>query len=332
MSEMAMQAMVLNAPGEKLTLRTLPCPDPGPGQILIKVTACGVCRTDLHVVDGELSEPKFPLIPGHEVVGHVIKLGEGVECPAVGERVGIPWLGYTCEKCVPCRAGHENLCESARFTGYQIDGGYADHAVADARYCFPLPGPTPDANAAPLMCAGLIGYRALIKAGGAHRLGLYGFGAAAHIVAQVARHQGRKIYAFTRPGDRAAQDFAHELGAVWAGPSTDRPPEALDAAILFAPVGALVPAALRIVRPGGRVVCAGIHMSDIPSFPYEILWGEREVVSVANLTRRDGEEFLALAPTVPVKTTIVAYPLVEANRALDDLRVGRLTGAAVLIP
>jgi propanol-preferring alcohol dehydrogenase len=332
MADKTMHAMVLDAPGQPLALRDLPQPAPGPGQVLVKVSACGVCRTDLHIVDGELSEPKLPLVPGHEVVGHVLALGAGVDNVAVGARVGIPWLGFTCGTCAFCRAGLENLCDAARFTGYQIDGGYADCAVADARYCFPLLGPTSDAEAAPLLCAGLIGYRALVKAGEAQRLGLYGFGAAAHIIAQVARHQGREIYAFTRPGDRAAQDFARELGAVWAGDSTAAAPKPLDAAILFAPVGALVPAALRAVRRGGRVVCAGIHMSDIPSFPYKILWGEREIVSVANLTRGDGEAFLALAPIVPVQTTVMRYPLAEANRALDDLRAGRVTGAAVLVP
>jgi propanol-preferring alcohol dehydrogenase len=332
MSEVTMHAMVLEAPGKRLTWWNLPQPTPGPGQVLVKVTACGVCRTDLHVVDGDLSEPKLPLIPGHEVVGRVLALGAGVDNLMIGARVGIPWLGFTCGTCAPCRSGCENLCESARFTGYQIDGGYADCALAESDYCFPLPGLMTDAETAPLLCAGLIGYRALVKAGEAHHIGLYGFGAAAHIIAQVALHQGREIYAFTRPGDQAAQDFARDLGAVWAGASSATPPQALDAAILFAPVGALVPAALRAVRPGGRVVCAGIHMSDIPSFPYKILWGEREIVSVANLTRRDGEAFLALAPTVPVKTTVVRYPLAEANQALDDLRAGRVTGAAVLVP
>jgi propanol-preferring alcohol dehydrogenase len=327
-----MHAMVLEAPGKRLAWRNLPQPTPGPGQVLVKVTACGVCRTDLHVVDGDLSEPKLPLIPGHEIVGRVLALGAGVDKLMIGARVGIPWLGFTCGTCVPCRSGHENLCESARFTGYQIDGGYADFALAESGYCFPLPGLMTDAETAPLLCAGLIGYRALVKTGEAHHIGLYGFGAAAHIIAQVALHQGREIYAFTRSGDQTAQDFARDLGAVWAGASSATPPQALDAAILFAPVGALVPAALRAVRPGGRVVCAGIHMSDIPSFPYKILWGEREIVSVANLTRRDGEEFLSLAPTVPVKTTVVRYPLAEANQALDDLRAGRVTGAAVLVP
>jgi propanol-preferring alcohol dehydrogenase len=327
-----MHAMVLDRPGMKLMRRALPRPKPGPGQVLVKVAACGVCRTDLHVVDGELTEPKLPIIPGHEVVGRVAALGAGVERFRDGERVGIPWLGFTCGDCTACRAGRENLCANARFTGYQIDGGYADYAVVDQRYCFALPGAMNDAEAAPLLCAGLIGYRALVKAGDGRRLGLYGFGAAAHIAIQVARHQGREVYAFTRSGDSEAQDFARALGAVWAGSSEDAAPEPLDAAIIFAPVGALVPAALRALRPGGRVVCAGIHMSDIPSFPYEILWGEREIVSVANLTRHDGEEFLSLAPKVPVQTTVQSYRLADANRALGDLRDGRLQGAAVLIP
>ncbi len=327
-----MHAMVLDGPGTKLVRRALPRPKPGPGQVLVKVAACGVCRTDLHVVDGELTEPKLPIIPGHEVVGRVAALGAGVERFRDGERVGIPWLGFTCGDCEACRAGRENLCANARFTGYQIDGGYADYALVDQRYCFALPGAMNDAEAAPLLCAGLIGYRALVKAGDGRRLGLYGFGAAAHIAIQVARHQGHEVYAFTRAGDSAAQDFARALGAVWAGSSDDAAPELLDAAIIFAPVGALVPTALRALRPGGRVVCAGIHMSDIPSFPYQSLWGEREIVSVANLTRRDGDDFLALAPQVPVQTTVQPYRLADANRALGDLRDGRLQGAAVLIP
>jgi len=327
-----MHAMVLDRPGMKLMRRALPRPKPGPGQVLVKIAACGVCRTDLHVVDGELTEPKLPIIPGHEVVGRVAAVGAGVERFRDGERVGIPWLGFTCGTCEACRDGRENLCADARFTGYQIDGGYADYAVVDQRYCFSLPDAMTDAEAAPLLCAGLIGYRALVKAGDGRRLGLYGFGAAAHIAIQVARHQGREVYAFTRAGDNEAQDFARTLGAVWAGASDEAAPEPLDAAIIFAPVGVLVPTALRALKPGGRVVCAGIHMSDIPSFPYEILWGEREVVSVANLTRRDGEEFLALAPKVPVHTTVRPYRLADANRALGDLRDGRLQGAAVLIP
>ncbi len=327
-----MHAMVLDGPGAKLVRRALPRPKPGPGQVLVKVAACGVCRTDLHVVDGELTEPKLPIIPGHEIVGRVAALGADVSRFREGERVGIPWLGFTCGTCDACTAGRENLCDEARFTGYQIDGGYADYALVDQRYCFALPGTMSDADAAPLLCAGLIGYRALVKAGDGKKLGFYGFGAAAHIAIQVARYQGRSVYAFTRASDGEAQDFARSLGAVWAGASEDPAPEALDAAIIFAPVGSLVPDALRAVRPGGRVVCAGIHMSDIPSFPYDILWRERELVSVANLTRRDGEEFLALAPKIPIETTVQPYRLADANRALDDLRGGRLHGAAVLIP
>jgi propanol-preferring alcohol dehydrogenase len=324
--------MLLDRPGAALRPADLPVPQPGPGQILVEVKACAVCRTDLHVVDGELPEPKLPLVPGHEIVGRVARAGRGVDWFRAGDRVGIPWLGYTCATCRYCVAGQENLCDAARFTGYQIDGGYADYAVADARFCFPIHGPYSDAEAAPLLCAGLIGYRSLGMAGDARRLGIYGFGAAAHIVAQVARHQGREIYAFTRADDVAAQDFARQLGAVWAGSSDERPPAELDAAIIFAPVGALVPAALRVVRKGGVVVAGGIHMSDIPSFPYRILWGERVVRSVANLTRRDAEEFLALAPKVPVRTATERFPLAQANEALDRLRAGRLRGAAVLVP
>jgi len=323
---------VLDRPGLPLVRRSLARPEPGPGEVLVKVSACGVCRTDLHVVDGELPEAKRPVIPGHEVVGRIAALGDGVAGLRIDERVGIPWLGHTCGHCEACRAGRENLCPEARFTGYQINGGYADYARAEARYCFPLPGEAGDAESAPLLCAGLIGWRSLVKAGEARRLGLYGFGAAAHIVAQVARHQGREVYAFVRRGDEAAATFARALGAVWAGASDEPPPEPLDVAIIYAPVGALVPTALRAVRPGGRVVCAGIHMSDIPSFPYAILGGEREIVSVANLTRRDGEEFLALAPRIPIRTTVQPYRLADANRALDDLRAGRVQGAAVLIP
>jgi propanol-preferring alcohol dehydrogenase len=329
-----MRAMVLREAGAPLRLEERPVPAPGVGQVLVKVAACGVCRTDLHVVDGELTEPKLPLVLGHEVVGHVAALGAGVERFEVGTRVGVPWLGWTCGACRFCRAGRENLCEAARFTGYTLDGGYAEYLLADRRYCFPLAedarGALSDVEAAPLLCAGLIGYRSLRMAGEAETLGLYGFGAAAHIVAQVARHQGRKVFAFVRPGDAAAKAFALELGAVWAGESGEAPPEALDAAILYAPVGALVPAALRAVAPGGTVVCAGIHMSDIPSFPYEILWRERKLVSVANLTRQDGEEFLDLAPRVPVETTVEPFPLDQANEALARLRDGRLKGAAVL--
>ncbi len=326
-----MRAMVLTAPRRPLELRELPRPAPGPGQVQLRVRACGVCRTDLHVADGELPEPKLPLVLGHQIVAVVTELGEGVGQFAVGDRVGVPWLGWTCGHCRYCLSGRENLCDEARFTGYQLDGGYAEYAVADARYCFPIPEGYPDLQAAPLLCAGLIGYRALRLAGEAERLGLYGFGAAAHIVAQVARLRGQRVYAFTRPGDTEGQQFARELGAVWAGGSDQPPPEPLDAALIFAPVGGLVPQALRAVAKGGVVVCAGIHMSDIPSFPYEILWGERVLRSVANLTRRDGEEFLALAPQVPVRTTVQAYPLEEANRALEDLRAGRIHGAAVLV-
>jgi propanol-preferring alcohol dehydrogenase len=327
-----MKAMVLERPGERLRLAELPVPEPDAGQILVEVEACAVCRTDLHVIDGELPDPKLPLVPGHEIVGKVARAGRGVDWFRKGDRVGIPWLGYTCARCRYCVAGQENLCDAARFTGYQIDGGYAEYTVADARYCFPIHGDYTDAEAAPLLCAGLIGYRSLGIAGDALRLGIYGFGAAAHIVAQVARHESREVYAFTRAGDVAAQDFARELGAVWAGSSDERPPAELDAAIIFAPVGALIPAALQAVRKGGVVVAGGIHMSDIPSFPYRILWGERMVRSVANLTRRDAEEFLALAPKVPVRTATELFPLAEANEALDRLRTGRLRGAAVLVP
>jgi propanol-preferring alcohol dehydrogenase len=327
-----MRAMVLEAPGRKLAATDRPIPAPGRGEVLIQVAACGVCRTDLHVVDGELKDPTLPIVPGHEIVGRVAGLGQGVERFRLGERVGVPWLGWSCGACRFCRAGRENLCPKARFTGYQIDGGYQEYAVADARFCFPISGEAGDAEAAPLLCAGLIGYRSLVMAGDARNLGIYGFGAAAHIVAQVARHQGRRVFAFTRAGDDAAQAFARDLGAVWAGASEESPPETLDAAIIFAPVGALVPLALKAVEKGGTVVCGGIHMSDIPSFPYELLWGERRLCSVANLTRRDGEEFLALAPNVPVRTEIETFPLAEANEALARLREGRLRGAAVLVP
>jgi propanol-preferring alcohol dehydrogenase len=327
-----MQAMVMERRGEPLRLAEIPVPEPGPNQILIKVAACGVCRTDLHVFDGELTEPKLPLVLGHEIVGRIEALGPGVEVLAAGERVGVPWLGYTDGTFSYCLSGRENLCDHSRFTGYQIDGGYADYTVADARYAFKLPESYSDAEAAPLFCAGLIGYRSLKMAGDARRLGIYGFGAAAHILAQVARHQGREIYAFARRGDTKAQDFARALGAVWAGGSDEEPPDKLDAAIIFAPVGALIPAALRAVRKGGVVVCGGIHMSEIPSFPYDILWEERVLRSVANLTRADAREFLALAPQVPVKTTVRPMPLAEANAALTALREGELTGAAVLIP
>jgi len=325
-----MRAMVLERPRAPLAERELADPSPGLGQILIRVAACGVCRTDLHIVDGELREPKLPLVPGHQIVGEVVALGEGAEGPGPGARVGVPWLGWTCGECEYCRAGRENLCPRARFTGYDIDGGYAELAVADARFCFELPREGEDAQVAPLLCGGLIGYRALRFCGDAERLGLYGFGSAAHMICQVAAHQGRRPFAFVRPGDEAAERFARGLGAVWAGPSDRLPPEPLDAAIIFAPVGELVPAALRALAPGGVVVCAGIHMSDIPSFPYELLWRERVVRSVANLTRRDGEEFLALAPRIPVRTEVTVYPLAEANRALGDLRAGRVNGSAVL--
>ncbi|HJS86842.1 MAG TPA: zinc-dependent alcohol dehydrogenase family protein [Acetobacteraceae bacterium] len=326
-----MRAMLFRRPGIALELADLPDPRPGPGEVLIQVHACAVCRTDLHVVDGELADPKRPLIPGHEIVGHVVAAGSGVTRFAPGDRVGVPWLGWTCGNCEYCRSGQENLCERARFTGYQIDGGYAEYTVADARYCFPIPASYSDVQAAPLLCAGLIGYRCLRMAGEGKRLGLYGFGAAAHIVAQVARHQGRVVFAFTRPGDAPAQGFARGLGAAWAGGSDEMPPEALDAAIIFAPVGALVPQALRAVRPGGVVVCGGIHMSDIPSFPYDWLWKERVIRSVANLNRQDAEAFLALAPAIPVQTETRTFPLGEANEALAALRGGTLTGAAVLV-
>lgn len=325
-----MRAMRLRAPGTALVAEDVPAPVPGPGQLGLRVLACAVCRTDLHIVDGELTRPKLPLIPGHEVVGRVEALGEGVSGFALGERVGVPWLGWTCGVCAACARGQENLCPRARFTGYDVDGGYAEHAVADARFCFRLPETFDDPHAAPLLCAGLIGYRALRMAGDARRLGLYGFGAAAHIVAQVAKHQGREVHAFTRPGDEATQAFARRLGAAWAGGADQRPPEPLDAAIIFAPVGALVPTALAAVAPGGVVVCAGIHMSDIPAFPYELLWGERVLRSVANLTRADGEEFFRLAPAV--STRVQTFRLEEANLALARLRSGQLEGAAVLLP
>jgi propanol-preferring alcohol dehydrogenase len=327
-----MRAMVLDKPATPLVMRERPVPQPGAGEILVEVAACGVCRTDLHVVDGELPDPKLPIVPGHEIVGRVAAMGEGVSGFSRGERVGVPWLGATCGVCPYCRADHENLCDRPAFTGYTRDGGYATHALADARYCFPLPAGADDAALAPWLCAGLIGWRSFRFAGEGASLGLYGFGAAAHILAQVAAWQGRRVHAFTRKGDEAAQDFARSLGAVWAGGSEEVPPEPLDAAIIFAPVGALVPAALRAVKKGGRVVCGGIHMSDIPSFPYRILWEERHIVSVANLTRADAREFLSIAPKAGVKTEVVRYPLARANEALSDLRDGRLQGAAVLIP
>jgi propanol-preferring alcohol dehydrogenase len=327
-----MRAMLFDKrQGLPLKPTEVPAPKPGPGQVLIRVHACAVCRTDLHVVDGELTDPKTPVIPGHQIVGTVAETGAGVTRFTIGERVGVPWLGWTCGECRYCLSGRENLCDRARFTGYQIDGGYAEMAVADARFCFTLPAAYSDVAVAPLLCAGLIGYRALTMAGDARKLGLYGFGAAAHIIAQVANHQGREIYAFTRGDDARTQAFAKRLGAVWAGPSDASPPEPLDAALIFAPVGSLVPAALRAVAKGGTVVCAGIHMSDIPSFPYEILWEERVVRSVANLTRHDAEEFLALAAKIQIRTKTNIYPLTEANAALDDLRHGRFEGAAVLV-
>ncbi|MEN8133198.1 MAG: zinc-dependent alcohol dehydrogenase family protein [Pseudomonadota bacterium] len=327
-----MHAMILERPHTALKEVQRSRPKPARGQVLVKVAACGVCRTDLHVVDGDLTEPKLPIVPGHEIVGRVVSVGQGVERFAEGQRVGIPWLGWSCGECEYCRSGRENLCARARYTGYQIDGGYAEYTLADQRYCFPLPEGYSDIEAAPLLCAGLIGYRSYRMAGDAQRLGLYGFGAAAHIIAQVAVHEGKRLFAFTRSGDMDAQRFARELGAEWAGSSQDLPPEELDAAIIFAPVGSLLPTALRALARGGTVVCAGIHMSDIPSFPYRILWEERIVRSVANLTRRDAEEFLALAPKVPVKTHVQRYSLSEANTALEDLRHGRLRGAAVLVP
>lgn len=327
-----MRAMVLDRPGVPLTMRERETPAPGRGEVLVQIAACGVCRTDLHVVDGELPRPKLPIVPGHEIVGRVAAVGEGVTGFALGERIGVPWLGWTCGTCPYCRTERENLCDAPLFTGYTRDGGYATHTLADARYCFPLPEGLGDAEAAPLLCAGLIGWRSYRMAGDGAALGLYGFGAAAHILAQVAAWQGRRVYAFTRAGDTAAQDFARSLGARWAGSSEEMPPEPLDAAIIFAPVGALVPAALRAVKKGGRVVCGGIHMSDIPSFPYAILWEERQVVSVANLTRADAHEFLALAPKAGLRIEVKNYLLTAANAALDDLRAGRLQGAAVLRP
>jgi len=326
-----MLAMVVAATGRPLEPRRLPVPRPGPGEVLLEVAACGVCRTDLHLLDGELPEAPLPVIPGHEIVGRVVAVGDHVADLAAGDRVGVPWLGWTCSECRYCRMGRENLCDNARFTGYTRNGGYAQYAVADRRYCFRLPSRFGDLEAAPLLCAGLIGYRSLRMCGdGVERLGLYGFGAAAHIVAQLAVHRGSEVFAFTRPGDAAAQGFACSLGAAWAGDSTASPPVPLDAAIIFAPVGALVPAALRAVRKGGVVVCGGIHMSDIPSFPYSILWEERKLLSVANLERRDGNELLAAAARVPIHTAIEPFALADANQALSRLREGRLTGAAVL--
>jgi alcohol dehydrogenase, propanol-preferring len=327
-----MRAMVLERPRTPLVMRERQVPQPAAGEILVEIAACGVCRTDLHVVDGELPHPKLPIVPGHEIVGHVAALGEGITGFAPGERVGVPWLGATCGVCPYCRSGRENLCDRPLFTGYTRDGGYATHTLADARFCFPLDEKLDAAEAAPLLCAGLIGWRSYRTAGEGETLGLYGFGAAAHILAQVATWQGRRVFAFTRDGDTASQNFARGLGAVWAGGSTEMPPERLDAAIIFAPVGALVPAALRAVKKGGRVVCGGIHMSDIPSFPYSILWEERQLVSVANLTRNDAREFLSIAPQAGIKMQVTRCPLAQANAALDDLRAGRFEGAAVLIP
>ncbi len=328
----AMRAMVLDRPKTPLVLRERPVPQPAGGEILVEIAACGVCRTDLHVVDGDLPHPKLPLVPGHEIVGRVAAIGSGVTGFTLGERVGVPWLGGTDGTCPYCRSGRENLCDRPLFTGYTRDGGYATHTVADARFCLSLPEAVDAAEAAPLLCAGLIGWRCYRMAGEGATLGLYGFGAAAHILAQIAAWQGRRVYAFTRGGDEASQRFARSLGAVWAGGSEDLPPEPLDAAIIFAPVGALVPAALRAVKKGGRVVCGGIHMTDIPSFPYRILWEERQLVSVANLTRADARGFLAIAPQVGIKMQVTCYPLTEANAALADLRAGRFEGVAVLIP
>ena len=326
-----MQAMVMESPRHRLELRDLPEPSPGRGQVLIKIGACAVCRTDLHILDGELAQPKLPLIPGHEVVGRVVQSGEAAKRFEIGERVGVPWLAWTCGQCEYCRAGKENLCDNARFTGYTVDGGYASSMLADERFCFPIPEGFSDVEAAPLLCAGLIGYRSLTKTGDAKRLGIYGFGAAAHIISQVARFQGREVFAFTRPGDEAGQKFATTLGAVWAGSSTELPPVPLDAAIIFAPAGSLVPQALRAVKKGGTVVCGGIHMSQIPAFSYDLLWEERTVCSVANLTRQDGEAFFPLAAQVPVKTSVQDFPLSEANEALNRLRGGTIEGAAVIV-
>jgi alcohol dehydrogenase, propanol-preferring len=327
-----MKAMVLRTQRQPLCAMELTTPRPASGEVLLQIRACAVCRTDLHVVDGELRHPKLPLVPGHEIVGAVTETGEGVERFKAGDRVGVPWLGWTCGVCDYCRTGRENLCDQGRFTGYTLDGGYAEYTVADQRYCIPIPATHTNAEAAPLLCAGLIGYRSLAKTGDARRIGIYGFGAAAHIITQVVRFQGREIYAFTKRGDRAGQGFARSLGAAWAGDSDTLPPEKLDAAIIFAPAGELVPRALRAVAKGGVVVCGGIHMSPIPAFPYELLWEERIVCSIANLTRRDGEEFFALAPRVPVQTTVQTFPLGEANEALHRLRLGHIRGAAVLLP
>jgi propanol-preferring alcohol dehydrogenase len=330
-----MHAMILEKPGTALQHREVTIPTPGTGQVKVRVLACAVCRTDLHVVDGELPHPKLPLIPGHEIVGEIVECGPVTEPLRVGMRVGIPWLGWTCGSCRYCQSNRENLCDNAKFTGYTLDGGYAESSIANAAFCFPLPERYPAAEAAPLLCAGLIGYRSLSMTGTVtegRRLGIYGFGAAAHIIAQVAKYEGREVYAFTRPGKSADQAFARSLGAVWAGGSDELPPQQLDAAIIFAPVGALVPAALRALRKGGRVVCGGIHMSDIPSFPYSLLWEERNIHSVANLTRSDAHAFLNLAPKVPVHTEVEVFPMAQANDALERLRTGRIRGAAVLVP
>ncbi|MBV9385969.1 MAG: zinc-dependent alcohol dehydrogenase family protein [Chroococcidiopsidaceae cyanobacterium CP_BM_ER_R8_30] len=326
-----MRAMILDQPGQPLRLADLPVPTPQAGQVLLRIRACGICRTDLHIVDGELTHPKLPLVPGHQIVGTVEAVGDRVKQFTIGDRVGVPWLGHTCNHCRYCLSGRENLCDYAQFTGYQIDGGYAEYTVADGRFCFPIPDEYPDLQAAPLLCAGLIGYRSYRMVGEAERIGFYGFGSAAHILIQVARYQGRQVYAFTRPGDEEGQQFARQLGAVWAGGSDELPPELLDAAILFAPSGQLIPAALRAVVKGGVVVCAEIHMSDIPSFPYEILWEERVLRSVANLTRRDGVEFLTLAPKIPIRTEVEAFPFTHANAALDAVRSSKINGAAVLV-
>jgi alcohol dehydrogenase, propanol-preferring len=326
-----MRAMILEKPRQPLRSRDAPKPKLAAGQLLVRVATCAVCRTDLHIVDGELPDPKLPLIPGHQIVGRIEQIGEGVQGFSAGDRVGIPWLGWTDGECAYCRSKRENLCDRAKFTGYTIDGGYAEFTVADARFCFHLPNEYNDVEVAPLLCAGMLGYRSYRKTGDAHRLGVYGFGNAGHLIAQVAIYQGRKVFAFTRPADKAGQESARRLGAVWAGGSDEMPPEKVDAAIIFAPVGALVPAALRVLAKGGIVVCGGIHMSDIPSFPYVDLWGERVICSVANLTRRDGEEFLEIAPRVPVKTQTETFPLEEANTALEKFRSGQLKGTAVLV-
>lgn len=327
-----MRAMLLDGAQQPLLDGDVATPEPAAGEVRIRVRACAVCRTDLHIIDGELSDPKLPLILGHQIIGVVDKCGPGAERFQQGQRVGIPWLGKVDETCRYCRSGHENLCDNARFTGYHIDGGYAEFTVADERFCFPPPQDYSDVDAAPLMCAGLIGYRSLRMTGDAERLGIFGFGQSAHIITQVAKHQGRRVFAFTRPGDKATQQFAQEMGAVWAGDTKTAPPEQLDAVIIFAPAGELIPAALKMLAKGGVVVCGGIHMSDIPSFPYELLWEERQIRSVANLTRNDAEEFLAVAPRVPVKTLATTYPLEQANEAIEDFRAGKIHGSAVLLP